>query len=229
MNKLIEMQDYFASLTADSSLSFLVNVVLAIVLSSILSKFFLVYGNSYSDRKPLANTFVVLTLTTLFVISVVKSSLALSLGLVGALSIVRFRTPIKEPEELVYIFISIAIGLGLGANSRGVTIIMVSAILLFIYWKNNHTESFEKENITLVIEHQDSSNEIRIDDLISIIKKYSNKVELSRFQTSTGLFEAQFYIEIDNYLDIEKIRKDLFRHKESLELTFVDSSSAKLL
>ena len=229
MDKLIEMQDYFASLTADSSLSFLINVVLAIVLSSILSKFFLVYGNSYSDRKPLANTFVVLTLTTLFVISVVKSSLALSLGLVGALSIVRFRTPIKEPEELVYIFISIAIGLGLGANSRGVTIIMVSAILLFIYWKNNHTESFEKENITLVIEHQDSSNEIRIDDLISIIKKYSNRVELSRFQTSTGLFEVQLYIEIGNYLDIEKIRKDLLRHKENLELTFVDSSSAKLL
>jgi len=229
MDKLIEMQDYFASLTADSSLSFLINVVLAIVLSSILSKFFLVYGNSYSDRKPLANTFVVLTLTTLFVISVVKSSLALSLGLVGALSIVRFRTPIKEPEELVYIFISIAIGLGLGANNRGVTIIMVSAILLFIYWKNNHTESFEKENITLVIEHQDSSNEIRIDDLISIIKKYSNRVELSRFQTSTGLFEVQLYIEIGNYLDIEKIRKDLLRHKENLELTFVDSSSAKLL
>ena len=229
MNKLIEMQDYFASLTADSSLSFLVNVVLAIVLSSILSKFFLVYGNSYSDRKPLANTFVVLTLTTLFVISVVKSSLALSLGLVGALSIVRFRTPIKEPEELVYIFISIAIGLGLGANNRGVTIIMVSAILLFIFWKNNHKESFEKENITLVIEHQDSSNEIRIDDLISIIKKYSNRVELSRFQTSTGLFEVQLYIEIGNYLDIEKIRKDLLRHKENLELTFVDSSSAKLL
>jgi len=229
MDKLIEMQDYFASLTADSSLSFLVNVVLAIVLSSILSKFFLVYGNSYSDRKPLANTFVVLTLTTLFVISVVKSSLALSLGLVGALSIVRFRTPIKEPEELVYIFISIAIGLGLGANNRGVTIIMVSAILLFIFWKNNHKESFEKENITLVIEHQDSSNEIRIDDLISIIKKYSNRVELSRFQTSTGLFEVQLYIEIGNYLDIEKIRKDLLRHKENLELTFVDSSSAKLL
>jgi len=229
MNKLIEMQDYFASLTADSSLSFLVNVVLAIVLSSILSKFFLVYGNSYSDRKPLANTFVVLTLTTLFVISVVKSSLALSLGLVGALSIVRFRTPIKEPEELVYIFISIAIGLGLGANNRGVTIIMVSAILLFIFWKNNHKESFEKENITLVIEHQDSSNEIRIDDLISIIKKYSNRVELSRFQTSTGLFEVQLYIEIGNYLDIEKIRKDLLRHKENLELTFVDRSSAKLL
>jgi len=48
-------------------------------------------------------------MTTMLVISIVKSSLALSLGLVGALSIVRFRSAIKEPEELVYIFLSMAI------------------------------------------------------------------------------------------------------------------------
>ena len=54
------------------------------------------------------------------VITIVKSSLALSLGLVGALSIVRFRTPIKETEELIMLFINLAIGLGLGA-SKGET------------------------------------------------------------------------------------------------------------
>ena len=47
-----------------------------------------------------------------------KIFLALSLGLVGALSIVRFRTPIKEPEELAYIFLAIAIGLALGADQK---------------------------------------------------------------------------------------------------------------
>ena len=64
----------------------------------------------------------VICLTTLLVISVVKSSLALSLGLVGALSIVRFRTPIKEPEELAYIFLAIAIGLALGADQKEVAV-----------------------------------------------------------------------------------------------------------
>ena len=53
--------------------------------------------------------FTSLTLITTLIITVVKSSLALSLGLVGALSIVRFRAAIKEPEELVYLFICIAI------------------------------------------------------------------------------------------------------------------------
>ena len=48
-------------------------------------------------------------------IVIVKSSIALSLGLVGALSIVRFRTPIKEPEDLTYLFLSIALGVGYGS------------------------------------------------------------------------------------------------------------------
>ena len=50
----------------------------------------------------ISQKFFVLSLTTMIIITIVKSSLALSLGLVGALSIVRFRTAIKEPEELAY-------------------------------------------------------------------------------------------------------------------------------
>ncbi|HAE74801.1 MAG TPA: DUF4956 domain-containing protein, partial [Alphaproteobacteria bacterium] len=63
-------------------------------------------------------------------ITIVKSSLALSLGLVGALSIVRFRTPIKEPEELAYLFIAIAMGLGLGADQTLPTVLASLVILV---------------------------------------------------------------------------------------------------
>lgn len=59
----------------------------------------------------------------MLVITVVKSSLALSLGLVGALSIIRFRSAIKEPEELTYLFLAISLGLGFGANQTVITII----------------------------------------------------------------------------------------------------------
>ena len=59
----------------------------------------------------------------MIIITIVKSSIALSLGLVGALSIVRFRAAIKEPEELTFLFICIAIGVGLGAGQRNIIII----------------------------------------------------------------------------------------------------------
>ena len=89
------------------------NLLLAAVLSLILGFVYARYGNSLSNRRAFARNFILVTMTTMLIITVVKSSLALSLGLVGALSIVRFRAAIKEPEELSYMFLAIAIGLGL--------------------------------------------------------------------------------------------------------------------
>ena len=74
-----------------------------------------------------------LAIITTLVITVIKFSLALSLGLVGALSIVRFRAAIKEPEELVYLFFIISIGLANGANQFLLSIIATLIILLFLF------------------------------------------------------------------------------------------------
>src|SRR6056300_1641973 len=98
------------------------NFLICILLSLVLCWHFNTRAKKRYMRRDLGLVLPVICLTTLLVISVVKSSLALSLGLVGALSIVRFRTPIKEPEELAYLFVSIAVGLGLGANQRLATV-----------------------------------------------------------------------------------------------------------
>ncbi len=80
------------------------------------------------DTKQYLPLFLMLIPGMILIITIIKSSIALSLGLVGALSIVRFRTPIKEPEELLYIFIAIAVGLGLGANQVLPTVIAFAVI-----------------------------------------------------------------------------------------------------
>ncbi|MCB9876419.1 MAG: DUF4956 domain-containing protein [Planctomycetes bacterium] len=80
----------------------------------------------------IARVFPLLTLVTIAVMSVVKTSLALSLGLVGALSIVRFRAAIKDPEELVYLFLCIGIGLSLGAEQPWLAIVLIGVATLFV-------------------------------------------------------------------------------------------------
>ena len=75
-------------------------------------------SSSASDTDSVSRVFPLLLMVTTAVIAVVQSSLALSLGLVGALSIVRFRAANKDPEELVYLFLCIAVGLALGAENR---------------------------------------------------------------------------------------------------------------
>ena len=85
--------------------TFIIAILLSITFSYLLRFFYLNYWRSISDKIKFHQIFVLLTLIITIIITVVKSSLALSLGLVGALSIVRFRTPIKDPENNLFIYL----------------------------------------------------------------------------------------------------------------------------
>ena len=146
MNELQTFKEFFTTSTPEISLlSFTFGLVLTAFFAFILSKVYSVYGDSLSNRNMFGRTLVLLSLTTMLIITIVKSSLALSLGLVGALSIVRFRAAIKEPEELSYLFLSIALGLGFGANQEIITIIAFAIIIGIIIGRKL---LFKKERIT---------------------------------------------------------------------------------
>ena len=136
---------------------FVINLICAAILSFFVQMFYLRYSSTLSNRREFSKNFVILGVTTCIVIMIVKSSLALSLGLVGALSIVRFRAAIKEPEELVYLFLIIAIGLGCGANQLIITItgIFFSLIVIVLYsgYLKSATKNFEEKiNVGILIE-----------------------------------------------------------------------------
>jgi hypothetical protein len=82
---------------------------------------------------------------------VVKSSLALSLGLVGALSIVRFRAAIKEPEELVYLFFCIAAGLALGAEYLPLALVATIVFTGFVVAENSMRSARRRHSLLLTI------------------------------------------------------------------------------
>ena len=106
-----------------------VDLLLVLVLGHILGWHFVRFAQVVSNKRKLARVLVFIATTTLLIITVVKTSLALSLGLVGALSIIRFRTPIKEPEELAYLFLAIALGVGLGADRMWETVLIFVVVL----------------------------------------------------------------------------------------------------
>ena len=111
---------------------FVLDLVLGGLLAQYIRFLYMRCGSAHSDAESLSSVFPLLTLIIIAVISVVKSSLALSLGLVGALSIVRFRAAIKNPEELVYLFLCIAVGLALGAGQRVLAVVLVVFASVFI-------------------------------------------------------------------------------------------------
>ena len=136
MNETINKDDlvnFFINSNIEINLlNFFYAIVLSLVLSSIVKFTYVKVGKSLNDKSYFSDTFIPLALITTLVITVIKFSLALSLGLVGALSIVRFRAAIKEPEELVYLFFVISIGLSNGANQYVLSIFATLLIVLFL-------------------------------------------------------------------------------------------------
>ena len=190
-------------LTEPSPLSvttLLINLFLAAVFAYILSWHYIHFGKTYSNRLELAQVFPLIILTTVLIISVVKSSLALSLGLVGALSIVRFRTPIKEPEELGYIFMAISIGLGFGADQRIPTLVgslvIMGILSLMMSVRQSHREA--KHNLYLNVEvpkHNGKASEDRVFEQIhDILSTYTSLTDMRRLDARNGVIQATYYI-----------------------------------
>ena len=132
MNKS-DLEFYFKENMVLGFDNFIISLVVASILSFIVQLFYLKFSSSLSNRLDFSKNFVILGIATTIVITIVKSSLALSLGLVGALSIVRFRAAIKEPEELVFLFLIISIGLGCGAGQIKIIIVGTLFALLLMY------------------------------------------------------------------------------------------------
>ena len=108
-------------------LNFLVSIILATVI-------YLAYRYSHSKAvySPRFNvSLCMLTIVTTMVMNVIGNNIALSLGMVGALSIVRFRTAIKDPRDSVYIFWSIVVGICCGVSEY--TIAGIGSAILFIF------------------------------------------------------------------------------------------------
>ena len=129
----------------------LINFLFCIALSFIVKKFYIQYSTSLTGKQHIGNILTTLSLVVFLVISIVKSSIALSLGLVGALSIVRFRTPIKEPEELLYLFLVIALGLGFGAYQFLITLVAFALILILVFFKEKATKKSDIQNLGIII------------------------------------------------------------------------------
>jgi uncharacterized membrane protein YhiD involved in acid resistance len=207
----------------------LIGLAVGAVLSALLAWHFAKFGRTMANRSNLAHTLPLITLTIVLIITVVKSSIALSLGLVGALSIVRFRTPIKEPEELAYLFVAIAIGLGLGAGQVVATITATAVILAVATARKLVSPGQPRRNLYLNIDIPDTgadgSNMFeRISDLLA---PHVESADLRRLDLGDGVVQATLYIKCRNDEDlvqaIESLKGGL---PSSTTVTFIDQDSS---
>ncbi len=184
------------------------------------------FGASPSDAESITRVFPLLTLVTIGVIAVVKSSMALSLGLVGALSIVRFRSAIKEPEELVYLFLCIGVGLALGAEQPLLAVALVLVATIYIVGMHITGKGRRDQNLLLTI----TGAAARFSDsedagVLQVIGRTCGPYTLQRFDVEGARGQVRIGIKQTSSAETAKLISKLRDQLPDCELSFVNLSS----
>lgn len=215
--------EFFASQASNLELATLaINLILAAICSYILSVVYIHWGASLSNRRKFAANFMLMTITTTFIIMVVRSSVALSLGLVGALSIVRFRTAVKEAEELAYLFFAIGLGIGLGDNQRLITLLVLAAGIVLIGLVKLTRRSQADVNLHLTVASH-SPNKIELEQIMDALQAHTSKLKLLRFDESAETLETSFLVEFKRVSNLSQAKAALKALSDAIEITFLDN------
>ncbi len=215
--------EFFASQASNLELTTLaINLVLAAICSYILGLVYVHWGASLSNRRKFAANFMLMSITTTFIIMVVRSSVALSLGLVGALSIVRFRTAVKEAEELAYLFFAIALGIGLGDNQRLITLLVLAVGVVLIGLLKLSRKSQADVNLHLTVASH-SPNKVELEQIMDALQSHTAKLKLLRFDENAETLETSFLVEFKKVSNLSQAKAALKALSDVVEITFMDN------
>lgn len=172
-----------------------VDSAIALISAFIIGMFiYFIYKKTFSGvmySKSFNASLVLLTMLTTFIILAVTSNVILSLGMVGALSIVRFRTAIKDPLDLVFLFWAIGCGIVLGAGMLPLAI--VGSVLIGIVLIGFIRQSDQDSPYILILDLIDESTEI---ESLGFLKKKLNKMKVKSKTITNGEIELIYEIRL---------------------------------
>ena len=224
MNNLLDINQLInPNITQSDIIPTLFSFFICVLMSFIVRDFYIKRSFSLTGKMHIGSIIPVLSAVVFLVIVVVKSSLALSLGLVGALSIVRFRTPIKEPEELVYLFLAIAIGLGYGAGQVLITTILSLSILLIIFMWLSNRKIAKTSEYNLVIKW--TKKDVAFEDILREVSPVAENLKLVRLDKGPSDNTSVMLIVPDDDHPIEEISYKLNALDNNVHVTFFEAKT----
>ncbi|GAB4180340.1 MAG: DUF4956 domain-containing protein [Calditrichia bacterium] len=175
------------------------NLLIALFSGLIISIFYRITyrGPNYSSNY--VRSLIILSSITAVVIMVIGNNLARAFGLVGAMSIIRFRTAIKDTQDIVFIFFALAVGMAAGVGLHSVSI--VSALLIgFITLILQHLDYGNPHKQDIVLQVLVDEQEYNAGELEDILKNYCRSFKLINIKTLSDnhLLELTYYIKLKN-------------------------------
>lgn len=176
----------------------LTNISVALVCGLIISVFYRFTYRGAGYAVSYLNSLVILPIITAIVIMVIGNNLARAFGLVGAMSIIRFRTAVKETLDIIYIFFALAIGMAAGVAFHSLAFagtFIVGCVLVVLTKTNISTASKDEYLLQFYYDENGLSDEAAY---MNVINKYSKKYQLINVKSagSSNGVELSYYIRL---------------------------------
>tara|TARA_Y100000996_G_C22495273_1_gene632028 strand:+ start:619 stop:1293 length:675 start_codon:yes stop_codon:yes gene_type:complete len=224
MSDLLELGNL--ELTSTSLSQFIIGFTITVILSLTLRLIYISYSNSVSNKSIIANIFPLFGVSIFLIVITIKSSIVLSLGLVGALSIIRFRTAIKEAEQIVYFLILTGIAIATAAGSFLFPVIILFFVFIYNYYQSlNKSDAVYSINDQLVISVEKLSNS-HIDGILKCLIDNGVNAEVQSInkQEDTVIivlklsdFDLDKLTIVEDFLAAKKIKKKEIQFFSSTE------------
>ncbi len=153
----------------------LLNLMLAFILGMTISYVYKITHKGLSYSQSFILTIVFITIIVSMVIMVIENNLARAFALVGALSIIRFRTVVKDTKDTAFIFLGLAAGLACGTSNYFIAILgtCIISIIVFVLHITNFGTLYKSEFILRYVTKKESANEFN-----DLLKKYAKSSSL---------------------------------------------------
>lgn len=199
------------ALTGDDIFNILFSLLVALLLGLAISLVYRLTHRGVNFEMTFMTSLILITPIVAMVMFFIRGNLVLSLGLVGSLAIIRFRTPIKDTRDMVYLFWSIAVGLGAGTFNWAVValsslVIMIAAVLLYAI-KYGRGQS---QDYILVVSGDQGMDPKQIN---AILQRYASEVKIRSQSVNNDLWEMVFELRITK---IEQPLADLISEVKAL-------------
>ena len=211
------MQDFITNIFINT---YFINMVILAISGFLIRTSLVLSGQKWANTYHHLATYIFLPVTGYLITTIIKGDLALSLGMIGALSIVRFRTPVKSPLELVMFFALITIGIGVAVNyklSVLLTFIIIFLITLFTYVQKYYKDK-DKTFISSSYDEGTVSHtlEVKSKSKISLLEKSKN---LEGYYFNKQENSYNYRLVFTNKLDLDSIKVDL---EKNADIEFID-------
>lgn len=209
----MNFQDYFKKsvwssfmegqgLTGDFAVKIIVAMVLAVVLGWIIYRIYGIYFSGVVYSRSFAASLMGVTVLTSMLTLAISSNIVISLGMVGALSIVRYRTAIKDPMDLLYIFWAISIGITLGAGLYLLAAVTMVIMFLIIHFTYNHQN---KGVVYIMVVHYNT--EMAGDSVMRSIGNIKHQLKSKTFRGESTEMTVELFCRNNNTIFLEKIKE----------------------